>query len=168
MNLFKAIDLLLKKPKGSRLFAFNQAQKIGIPFNAPHGFRFLSISDSVIKSYAPYKKLNQNHVKGIHACAIATVGEMAAGVLLIKNFTAYRYRFILANLEVDYHYQGRTDLIGTCIFNDEEKERTAKILEADEIPIVEMYTRITDSKDNHIADVRTFWQLKDWKQVKTK
>ena len=56
-----------------------------IPFNKPHSIKVIKISKSEIQTNIPYKKKNLNHIKGIHACGLATAAEFASGLLLLYN-----------------------------------------------------------------------------------
>jgi len=61
-----------------------------IPFNKPHDFTLMEGSNGLIQVKIPYARKNMNHLKGIHACAMATGGELVAGLNLIKNFDQAR------------------------------------------------------------------------------
>jgi acyl-coenzyme A thioesterase PaaI-like protein len=77
---FNLIDKLLKSESKTSLMALNKVLTIGIPFNAPHGFKIKEISNDQVLIHLPNRKLNHNHLSGIHACAMATVGEYCAGM----------------------------------------------------------------------------------------
>src|SRR5687767_1107624 len=82
-----------------------------IPFNKPHGFRIVEIGDYSLKTRIPYKKKNFNHIRGLHACALATISEFTTGFLLISKLDGTKYRLIMQRLEMDYQYQGKMDAI---------------------------------------------------------
>jgi len=71
---FNLIDKLIKNPTKMNLMALDKVLALGIPFNAPHGFKFKELSDDAIRITLPNRKLNHNHLGGVHACAMATVG----------------------------------------------------------------------------------------------
>src|SRR5690606_830190 len=56
-----------------------------IPFNKPHRFRIVEIADDRITTVIPYRKRNLNHIKGLHACALATLSEFTTGFLLLSQ-----------------------------------------------------------------------------------
>ncbi len=165
---FNLIDKLLLNPTKTGLMALNKVLMVGIPFNAPHGFKIVEISDDQVMITLPNRKLNHNHLGGVHACAMATVGEYCAGMSLLKSFGANKYRLILADLHVKYTYQGRTDLIGSCSLGQIEKDTVQKGLEADGKYLQELKTVIKEKSGKEVAIVTTTWQLKSWDQVKTK
>jgi acyl-coenzyme A thioesterase PaaI-like protein len=164
----KYIDYLFNNPTGGKLFLITKVFNNMIPFNRPHGFKFKKVSDQEISIELPYKRVNKNHLGGMHACAIATLGEYCAGVLLLKNLGVEKYRFILANLQVNYHYQGRMKLTGSAKLNSSELETIKNRLLSEDKIVKEVATEIYDSKNNHVATVKSEWQVKSWDKVKTK
>lgn len=165
---FKIIDKLLNNPTSTNLMALNKVLTLGIPFNAPHGFKIKELSEDAVLITLPNRKLNHNHLGGVHACAMATVGEYCAGMSLLKSFGISQYRLILSDLHVKYTYQGRTDLEGVCSPRQIDKEAVKKVLDADGKYLQKLETFIRDKNGKEVALVTTVWQLKAWEQVKTK
>ena len=159
--------LLEKNDKLSRL-ALDNLMRLGIPFNTPHGFSFKSITETEVQIHAPNFKLNHNHLGGMHACAIATLGEFCAGMTLVKHLGFSRYRFILSELSVKYHLQGRTALTGVAKMSLDRIEKIKKDLETEDKILVEHTTEILNKHGEKVADVKTIWQIKDWKKVQLK
>ncbi len=165
---FNLIDKLIANPTTTNLMALNKVLTLGIPFNAPHGFKIKEINDDQVLITLPNRKLNHNHLGGIHACAMATVGEFCAGMSLLKSFGISRYRLILSDLHVKYTYQGRVDLEGTCSPRQIDKEAVKKILDTEGKHLQKLVTNIRDKNGKEVAVVTTTWQLKAWDQVQTK
>ncbi len=166
---FSLMDKLMRtSDKKSSLLALNQIFKVSIPFNAPHGFNIEEISTDKIKISIPNRKLNHNHLSGIHACAMATLGEFCAGLWLTKNLGISQYRLILAELNVKYHYQGRTKLMGECSLKDFDLTSIQKTLEVEGKTTIPLITEIHDKNLMHVATVTSTWQIKSWDKVKTK
>ncbi len=168
MKMFNWIDKLLAKASKTNLMILNKVLTLGIPFNAPHGFKIKEMSDETTRISLPNRKLNHNHLGGVHACAMATVGEYCAGMTLLKFFGASKYRFILSELNVKYTYQGRTDLEGTCSPKQVDRDAVQASLETDGKFLQPMITMIRDKAGNDVATVTTTWQIKSWDKVKTK
>jgi acyl-coenzyme A thioesterase PaaI-like protein len=165
---FGLIDKLIAKPSTGSLIALNKVLTLGIPFNAPHGFKIKRLdSDNVIISL-PNRKLNHNHLGGVHACAMATVGEFCAGMALLSSFGISKYRLILSELNVKYTYQGRSHLEGSCSPHQIDKEAVKKELETEGKHFQELQTIIRDKNGQEVAIVTTTWQLKSWDKVNTK
>lgn len=162
---------LVEKAKTSSFYKgiLNFALDRMIPFNKPHGFRIVEISDYSLKTLLPYRRKNFNHIRGIHACAMATVSEFTTGFLLISRLDAKKYRLIMQRLEMDYHYQGKMDAFAS--FSISEEWLTEKIyqpLQQQEAVIIPCEVKIHDSQGNHLTTGKVFWQVKDWAKVKTK
>jgi len=140
-----------------------------IPFNRPHGVRILELGKEHVKTTAPYKRKNQNHLRGIHACCIATVAEFSSGLLLLSRLNPSRYRLIMAHLEIDYHYQAKSPIIAeTGISEQQLKDEILKPLGDVEKILFTQVTEVHDQKQNHIATARVTWQIKRWDKVKTR
>ena len=90
-----------------------------IPFNKPHGFRILEIGDHHLRTLIPYRRRNFNHIRGLHACALATISEFTTGFLLVSKLDAKKYRLIMQRLEMDYHYQGKMNATATFTISED-------------------------------------------------
>jgi acyl-coenzyme A thioesterase PaaI-like protein len=140
-----------------------------IPFNKPHGFRVVEISDFKVKTLLPYQKRNFNHIRGLHACALATVSEFTTGFLLISKLDAKKYRLIMQRLEMEYHFQGKMDAYAEFSITEEWlHQKIYSPLNYIEAIIVPCEVKIHDTKGNHLTTGKIFWQVKDWSKVKTK
>jgi hypothetical protein len=167
--MYKIIDKLIADPTGINLMALNKVLTLGIPFNAPHGFKIKKISPEAVIVALPNRKLNHNHIAGVHACAMATVGEYCAGLSLLSSFGISKYRLILSDLHATYSWQGRTELEGMCSPSLIDKDAVARALESDGIYGQPLETIIREVKGGReVARVKTIWQLKRWEKVKTK
>lgn len=162
------IDKLLANPTKLNLIALDKVLRIGIPFNAPHGFAIKRLNADEVIISLPNRKLNHNHIGGVHACAMATVGEYCAGMSLLSSFGISKYRLILSELSVKYTYQGRVDLEGICSPRQIDVEAVRKGLEAEGKYLQKLVTVIRDLNGKEVAEVTTVWQLKNWEQVRTK
>lgn len=162
---------IVEKAKQSSLYLklLNWSLNRMIPFNKPHGFRILEIGDNHLKTLLPYKKKNLNHIRGLHACAMATVSEFTTGFLLITKLDAKKYRLIMQRLEMDYHYQGKTDAVAELTLTPEWIENNIYVpLKNSQSTVVTCEIKIYDVKSNHLSTGKVYWQVKDWTKVKTK
>lgn len=167
-TMYRFIDKLLANPTKLNVMALDKLLTVGIPFNAPHGFRIKSISEDEVRISLPNRKLNHNHLGGIHACAMATVGEYCAGLSLLSSFGISKYRLIMSEMNVTYSYQGRRDLEGVCSPRQIDKEAIQSALNNDGKYSQRLETIIRETDGREVARVVTHWQLKIWDQVKTK
>ena len=84
----KNIVPLMEKAQHSSL-AVSLVSRHGwaIPFNQAHGLSRYGHWRGLRYGCDRYRRRNFNHIRGIHACAIATIGEYAAGLMLMRQFT---------------------------------------------------------------------------------
>ncbi len=140
-----------------------------IPFNKPHRFRLLKLNKNEVQVRMPYRKSNLNHIKGLHACGLATAAEFASGLLLLYRLEAKKYRLIMKHIEVEYHYQGKSTAIASFILIEEKfQSEIVDQIAANGIALSTCEIELHDSDQNLLCIVKTTWQIKDWKKVKTK
>jgi hypothetical protein len=151
------------------LWVLNRVLSRTIPFNRPHGFELLEIGENVIRTTASCKRTNQNHVRGIHACAIATVAEFSAGFLLLTKLNPKRYRLIMSRIEVEYLYQAKERIFSESFLAPEVlAESIYKPLQEKDTATITLASDIKDFSGNEIAAASTCWQVKQWDRVRTK
>lgn len=140
-----------------------------IPFNHPHDLKVKELSDWEIKVAIPYKRKNLNHLKGLHACVLATASEFSSGLLLLYRLGFKDYRIIMKSFEVEFHYQGKTAAIASFSIDETkfENEIRKPLLENGEVfTVCEIHCH--DLEGNLLCTAKTNWQLKTWNKVKTK
>ena len=140
-----------------------------VPFNRPHGIKIVQIEDDLVKAVIPFKRKNLNHIKGIHACGMATAAEFSSGFLLLWKLGEKKYRLIMESLEVQYHYQAKTNVTATFHMTPEwMQEFVFKPLDSLEQVLVRCEIKLYDTVGNHVATAHTNWQIKPWSKVKTR
>ncbi len=140
-----------------------------IPFNQPHGFRVQPLRGGGISVHIPYWRINRNHIKGIHACALATAAEYCSGLALLEHLDAKKFRLIMKSLHMDYHYQAKAN--AHAVFAPSAEELAAQVIEPLKNSDAVLYTarvELHDAKENHLATGRITWQVKAWEKVRTK
>jgi acyl-coenzyme A thioesterase PaaI-like protein len=167
MNVSKLIERA--RHSAFYLWLLNVGLQYKIPFNKPHGFRIIEIGEYEVKILIPYKRKNLNHIRGLHACALATVSEYTTGLLLISNLGFDTYRLIMQRLEVDYHYQGKSDSVAEFQISPEWLRNTiVEPLQTLESVVVPCEVKIHDKQGKHLTTARIYWQIKKWTSVRTK
>jgi acyl-coenzyme A thioesterase PaaI-like protein len=164
-------NTILQKAKASSFYRtiLNWSLNRMIPFNKPHDFRILEIGDYHLKTVIPYKRKNFNHIRGLHACALATISEFTTGFLLVSKLDSKKYRLIMQRLEMDYHYQGKMDATATFSISEEWLHQNIyEPLQSQEAVVIGCEIKIHDAKGNHLTTGKVYWQIKDWQKVKTK
>jgi len=167
MNFEKYIEAAKKSKFG--LFKLNFGLGFLIPFNRPHSIKIIEIKEDSVKTIIPYKRKNLNHIKGIHACGMATAAEFSSGFLLLTKLGSKKYRLIMESLEMKYHYQAKANVYAQFNVTEEwlEKMIYTPLDNADSI-LLKCEIQLHDEKGNHVATGYTNWQLKLWSKVKTK
>lgn len=168
--MFEPARILEKAKKSSfYLGLLNFSMNRMIPFNKPHGFRVVELDDYRLKTLIPYRARNLNHIRGLHACALATLSEFTTGFLLVTKLDAKKYRLIMQKLEMNYHYQGKMDAFAEFEISAEWlNENVYRALEEKEAIVVVCEVKIHDKNGNHLTTGHIHWQIKDWSKVKTK
>lgn len=150
-----------------RRFLSYQLNRV-VPFNAPHRLKVAHISNHSLTLYLPYRRRNRNHLKGIHACAMATIAEATSGFLLISRLDPRQFRLILQSLNMDYQYQAKTAVKATFDFDqDWWQQNVLAPLKKESKVVVPCTVRIDDMLKNQVATGTAHWQIKDWQQVKS-
>ncbi len=157
------------KNGGWALLKLNWILAWGIPFNRPHGIRILKISEEEVITSIPFKRRNLNHIKGIHACGLATVAEYCSGLLLLNKLNPAYYRLIMQSLEMQYHYQAKSDVHAVFTLSASDFEtQIQQPLQSQDIIYTKCTINLFDESQNHVATGITNWQIKSWEKVKTK
>ncbi len=168
--MFEAAKILQKAKHSSfYLMVLNWSLNRMIPFNKPHGFKIVEIGDYRLKTLMPYRKSNFNHIRGLHACGLATISEFTTGFLLLSSLDMKKYRIIMQRMEMNYHYQGKMDATAEFVISEEWlNSNVVRPLQTQESVVVPCEVKIHDTKGNHLTTGTIFWQFKDWSKVKTK
>jgi acyl-coenzyme A thioesterase PaaI-like protein len=169
-GFFRLPDLLLKaRDSGFWRWVLNLLLSRMIPFNRTHGVKILTLGEHRVQTTAPYRRRNLNHLRGIHACCIATVAEFSSGLLFLSRLNPNRYRLIMAGMEIDYHYQAKAAIVATTDLTDAElKERVLKPLSNQESVRTTLTSEVHDPAGNLVATARITWQIKAWDKVQNR
>ena len=167
----KWFDWALFKAKGGQVFWLNVIFKRILPFNAPHGIRILELNEEGVKVRLPSKRANRNHLKGMHACAIATACEFCSGLAVLAQFEMKDYRLIMNRLEVDYL---RRPVKGGCVakadISPNLREEVQQMISSssDGAARFVMPSVLLDASGETVARATVHWHVKAWNDVKYK
>lgn len=164
------LNSLFAKAKHSKfyLWLLNVVLLKTVPFNKPHALKVTRIGDDDLTITAYPKRNNQNHIKGIHACLLATMCEYVSGLSLLTHFSPKEFRIILKSIHMTYHYQAKTAVSVTFkITKQQIEEEILKPLKTQEAVFREFAVEAYDTNNNHICTGLINWQIKAWKHVKT-
>lgn len=165
------LNALVRKAEhsGFYLWLLNTILLRTVPFNKPHGLKVLSVSAEEVVIGAKNRSYNQNHIKGIHACLLATLCEYVSGLSLLLRLSTTDYRIILKNIHMTYHYQAKKDVQVRFRLTEQDAETKFRIpLQNAEAIFHEFTVDVYDTDQNHICTGLINWQIKSWKNVKLK
>lgn len=136
-----------------------------IPFNRPHRFQITELAPGHAQVTASLRRANRNHLGTMHACALATLGEFSAGLALLGAFSPSEYRLIMSRLEVDYKRRADGPISARAAIPPEDIIEIRLRLEKSGLSEEVLTTHLTSEDGTHVAEVRSFWQVKAWRQV---
>ena len=127
-----------------------------IPFNKGLGLRILEINEEFVEVKSVKKKRRRNHLGGVHACALALLGEYPAGIFLAKVYPVNKYRLILAELNMTYLKQ-----VHNTVYSRANRPQTLpKTVNQQGWAFME--TQLMNSRRETVALCQTKWQIKEW------
>ena len=144
----------------------NRILPLLIPFNFGHKITIHSVNNQQVEARLPLIARNKNHISTIHACAIATLGEFTAGILLLQHFPISNYRMILKQLNTDYNYQAKTNLSSITTIPDDLFKLKQQI-DSEGAIFISLKTEIFDTSKNLVATTHSTWQFKKWEDTHT-
>ncbi len=167
MNFNSIISSAQKSKFG--LWKFNFLLHRMIPFNKPHQLKVWTIESNKVVVKIPYFKKNLNHIKGLHACVLATAAEYSSGLLLLSRLGFKDYRIIMESMDLKYLYQGKMEAFATYEITDKEiNEKIIDPLKTEGSVYFQCIISVKDKKGNELCSAKTNWQIKSWNKVKTK
>jgi acyl-coenzyme A thioesterase PaaI-like protein len=137
-----------------------------IPFNKPHGIRIVSMNQKNVRVLLPYRRSNQNHLKGMHACALATAAEFCSGIALLNAIGNKDYRIIMRNLQMQYLHQGKTNCFAEFQVNREDLLN--RMQEAGNTLEENCTVEVKDQQGRVVCIANIHWQIKAWSSVKSR
>lgn len=157
------------RKSGFFLFLLNWQLFRLVPFNAPHGFKILRLDEDEVTTVVPFKKVNLNHVRSLHACALATASEFTTGLALLQKLNGKKYRIILKELRMEYHFQGKTEAKGDFKVTQEWLDQyVLNPLKSSDSVVVPCTVLLFDTHGNKLSTGTVHWQIKPWEKVRTK
>ena len=153
----------LDAAKQGNVFWLNAVFKRILPCNAPHGIRVLAFSDEEVRVALPDRRANRHHLRGTHACAIATACEFCSGLAVLAQFDMKDYRLIMTR-----------PVKGGCVAKaDISPNLRAEVQQlikssADGTARFVMPSVLLDASGETVARATVHWHVKAWDDVKYK
>lgn len=83
-----------------------------VPHAARMGFRIEQLDERSIEVSMPDKRANRNHLRSLHAMALAHLAEYTTGLLTVYAVVPLGYRSILREFKIEYLAKGRGRVVG--------------------------------------------------------
>jgi acyl-coenzyme A thioesterase PaaI-like protein len=152
---------------GAYLWILNKLLLYVIPFNRPHGLKVLRISRTDVDVSLPFRVQNRNHVGGLHACALATCAEYAAGLVLLSNFPPDKNRLLLKRLDITFEIQARTGVTAQCTIDPACLNLLKENLTESGSTPISLPVEVRDNENKVVCRLQVDWQIKRWDLVRS-
>lgn len=159
-QLRQAWDLTSRLPYALRVRAFTFAFGSQIKFFNTAGLRFESVEAGRMVVKIRNQKKVQNHIKGVHAAAMALLAESATGAVFGFSLPGNKLPLV-KHMDVDYVRRAKGDLTAVATLSREDLAR----MEKDDKGEVEVQIVVTDEDGEEPIKARFVWA---WIPVKKK
>lgn len=102
-----------------------------MPYVENHGMEITSTPGEPVVVHMPFKKALENHVQSVHASALFTVGETAAGIEALQTIPDGKAIPILRGAEVAYKRRAASDLVAKAVRDDGAAKAAREAFEAE-------------------------------------
>jgi acyl-coenzyme A thioesterase PaaI-like protein len=138
---------MARLPGGRRLFSLLLGRLA--PYTGSIGAQVVELEPGRAVVQLRDRRRVRNHLRSVHAIAIANLGELASGIAATTAMPA-GVRGIPIRITIDYLKKARGTLTA---------HGTADLPAVAEPTTAEVHARIVDSEGDDVADVRVTWQL---------
>jgi acyl-coenzyme A thioesterase PaaI-like protein len=142
-------DRLSRLPLGNRLF--DRFAGLYVPHAARMGFRLRSLDAASITVEMPDRRSNRNHLRSLHAMALAHLGEYTSGLLLLYAVQPMGYRTILREYGIEYLAKARGTITGRA-----KVELPKGSLDRKDVVVK---ASLTDRSGEEVARVTATWRV---------
>lgn len=131
-----------------------------IPFNQGHRLSIRTVNREQVSILLPFRRANRNHLGSLHACALATAAEYAAGLLLLRNLAGIECRIIMRELRMSYERQGRGDAVAECRASGVELSGARHRIAGGEVVEITLRSELRDGAGEVLCRGETSWQIR--------
>lgn len=151
-RMMKVVNATAKLPDNVRTFVLSKAFGQIVPMVGSAGIRYEHVAqDKVVVSIKNHRAM-QNHIKGVHAAAMALLAETATGFVTVLNVPDDRI-VLIKSLHVDYKKVAKGGLTATATLNDEQRQYIANNDKGELlVPIV-----VTDESGQSPIECQMLW-----------
>ncbi|MDP1540854.1 MAG: DUF4442 domain-containing protein [Moraxellaceae bacterium] len=151
-NITRTLSTLSKLPSSLRIRAISTIFGTVVPFVGTSGLRYEKLNNNEVVVSIRNRRKVQNHIKGVHAAAMALVAETATGFVVGMNLSDDKLPLI-KSLHVDYKRRAVGDLRAVATLTDEQvamiqREPKGEVL----VPIT-----VTDESGQQPIECQMLW-----------
>ncbi|MDZ4386917.1 MAG: DUF4442 domain-containing protein [Moraxellaceae bacterium] len=151
-NITRTLSTLNKLPSSLRIRAISTIFGTVVPFVGTSGLRYEKLNNNEVVVSIRNRRKVQNHIKGVHAAAMALVAETATGFVVGMNLSDDKLPLI-KSLHVDYKRRAVGDLRAVATLTDEQvamiqREPKGEVL----VPIT-----VTDESGQQPIECQMLW-----------
>ncbi len=151
-RLFKVVKATYKLPKSLRSTIWSKAFGQVVPMVGTANIRYLDVSPSQVVVRIENRRNMQNHIKGVHAAAMALLAETATGFVTGLNVPDDRI-VLIKSLHIDYLKVAKGGLTATATLNAEQQQFIANQTKGElEIPVT-----VVDDSGTSPIQCRMIW-----------
>ncbi|KAG1663406.1 Dihydropteroate synthase [Nymphon striatum] len=131
-------------------FLYNIILGRAVPYTGSIGAQVISLEPGYVKVVLKDRRAVRNHLKSIHAIALANLGEMASGLAMMSCISTST-KAIVINLEIEYLKKARGRLVAEGHANPPANvtEKTTTIVDAE----------IKDAEGDVVSRLKVHWLL---------
>ena len=111
-NLYEIYNLLKSKLFGKT--AFSAMISIVAPYSGSINPIVEEFDENTAKCYIQEKRCLKNPFNSIHALALANLGELTSGLLMMDYLQSTKQKGIITNISIQYHKKARGIITAKC------------------------------------------------------
>ena len=150
----------LEAAKDGRVGWVSRLMQEVIPFNRPHRLRVVSISSDECQVSLPWRRRNLNHLRTMHACALATAAEYASGLCVLRAIGVEGKRLIMSHLAMTYQRRAESPCLATAKLPEVELEALQDALKREGRGSFVLHAVVQDAAGDVVAEAAITWHVK--------
>jgi acyl-coenzyme A thioesterase PaaI-like protein len=147
MNLLSVWNLCCRLPFGGWLFS--RALGLYIPYTGSIRAHVLDLSSRGSRVAMRDRRRNRNHLRSVHAVALANLGELSTGLALTVALPP-QSRIILRRLEIEYLKKARGRLVASAPVDRDKLPASGDVW---------IHSEIRDAKNELVAKTQALWKV---------
>lgn len=154
------LDRQLEEAREGRTFWVSRILQEIIPFNRPHRLSVVKLGHAECVVRLPLRRRNLNHLRTIHACALATAAEYASGLCLLSALGVQDMRLIMSSLNMKYTRRAESECLATASLSSEDLTSVKLKLEEEGRAMFVLHSVVRDAEDEIVAKAEITWHVK--------